>query len=77
MCIRDRLSGGQNFLDIEDVIVPVHTPLCNIYRQCGEGRGFFEDFLAGFTNDRNTDLRSAFADGNVSYFYSIHSVFLS
>ena len=60
------------FSEIKNVLKPVNTPLNNIYRNCFKCLCFGNDLFLSYANDRYTDLRDSFTDGNISNLYWIH-----
>ena len=62
----------RNKIEIEDIFIPVYTPLDDVCSDCANIFSCFQDLFFCYSDDWNTDLRCSFANGYISYFYWIH-----
>ena len=58
---------------IENIFIPVYTPLNNIGLCRFDSFCCCKDFFSCYPNDRYTDFRDSCTNFNISYFYSIHN----
>ena len=59
--------------EIENIFIPVYTPLNNIGLCRFDSFCCCKDFFSRYPNDRYTDFRDSCTNFNISYFYSIHN----